>query len=105
MAWRAFLPARAARTSLLGLALAGLLTAACGRAVVPLAGLEPALGVYTAVARGPERMAAVGAPDSVEALEGALFARVNVDRAAHGLRPVVPDASLLETARARAAAQ
>ena len=42
---------------------------------------------------------------SREALEAALFARVNADRAAHGVRPVAPDGRLLETARARAAAQ
>ncbi|HEU5318568.1 MAG TPA: CAP domain-containing protein, partial [Chloroflexota bacterium] len=38
-------------------------------------------------------------------LEAALLERVNADRAAHGLRPVVLDAQLLGTARARAADQ
>jgi uncharacterized protein YkwD len=48
---------------------------------------------------------AVTAEPGVAELEAALLERVNADRAAHGLRPVVFDAQLLETARARAADQ
>ena len=43
--------------------------------------------------------------ETPESFEAALLARVNADRAAHGLRAVVFDPELLPAARARAAAQ
>ena len=82
----------------LAFAAAGVLAAACGAPLLPAT--LPVSHSSTAITM-PASRAALAPP----ALEEALLARVNADREAHGLPPVIYDPALQEIARARAAAQ
>jgi uncharacterized protein YkwD len=88
-------------------ALAGLATAACAIAAPKpdVAGvpLWPFAGTIGHTAATYET--APAAETTRDALEAALFARVNADRADHGLPPVAADTATQQTARVRAAAQ
>jgi uncharacterized protein YkwD len=106
------------RPLLVGIGLAGLLGAACAAPVTTTfsgtASPQLALGGVGSwggagsVGAGPGATTEPVVRASVEtqeALEAELFAQVNADRVARGLRPVVFDLELVEMARARAAAQ
>jgi uncharacterized protein YkwD len=103
MAARAFRLAPAA----LAFALAGLATAACAIAAPRsgMAGVPPWSFAAGAGHTAPTHETTAATETARESLEAALFARVNADRAEHGLPPVAADAAMHETARFRAAAQ
>jgi uncharacterized protein YkwD len=79
--------------------LSALSGASDARAVVSVAGLQDDSRL-SSVSPAPADV-----PSQATSLESALFDLVNLDRARHGLTPVVLDAELLPIARARAGAQ
>ena len=66
------------------------------------ASVDPVLFAETAAEAAPLHAAPL---DPIEQIELALLERVNADRAAHGLAPLLPDPEILSVARSRAAAQ